>query len=75
MPRTSRTITFSLPPETAAQVEEIMKEEGRTRNELLRKQQGLHGGLTKARAGRNFHRFAISSVTDAVGLDSCVPAT
>lgn len=36
MSRTSRTITFSLPPEMAAQVEKIMKEEGRTRSELLR---------------------------------------
>jgi CopG family transcriptional regulator/antitoxin EndoAI len=36
MSRTSKTITFSLPPEMAAQVEEIMKEEGRTRSELLR---------------------------------------
>ena len=36
MPRTTKTITISLPPEMAAQVEEIMKEEGRTKSELLR---------------------------------------
>jgi len=36
MPRTSRTITFSLPPEMADKVEDITKEEGRTRSELLR---------------------------------------
>ena len=36
MPRTSRTITFSLPPEMAAKVENVIKEEGRTRSELLR---------------------------------------
>ncbi len=36
MPRTTRTITFSLPPEMAEDVEKIMKAEGRTRSELLR---------------------------------------
>ncbi|MBI4310652.1 MAG: ribbon-helix-helix protein, CopG family [Chloroflexi bacterium] len=36
MPRTTRTITFSLPPEMAAQVEEVMRLEGRTKSELLR---------------------------------------
>lgn len=36
MARTSRTITFSLPPEMAAKVENVIKEEGRTRSELLR---------------------------------------
>jgi CopG family transcriptional regulator/antitoxin EndoAI len=36
MPRTTKTITISLPPEMAAQVEEIMKQEGRTKSELMR---------------------------------------
>ncbi len=36
MPRTSRTITFSLPPEMAAQIDEVMRLEGRTKSELLR---------------------------------------
>jgi CopG family transcriptional regulator/antitoxin EndoAI len=36
MGRTTKTITISLPPEMAAQVEEVMREEGRTRSELLR---------------------------------------
>ena len=36
MPRITKTITISLPPEMAAQVEEIMREEGRTKSELLR---------------------------------------
>ncbi|MBI2873046.1 MAG: ribbon-helix-helix protein, CopG family [Chloroflexi bacterium] len=36
MGRTSTTITFSLPPEMAARVQELMKEEGRTKSELLR---------------------------------------
>ena len=35
-PRKSRTITFSLPPEMAAQARDVMKEEGRTMGELLR---------------------------------------
>ena len=36
MGRTSKTITFSLPPELADRVEEILKQEGRTRSALLR---------------------------------------
>ena len=36
MARTSKTITLSLPPEMVDKIEELMKEEGRTRNELLR---------------------------------------
>lgn len=36
MPRTTKTITFSLPPEMADKVEEVMREEGRTKSELLR---------------------------------------
>jgi CopG family transcriptional regulator/antitoxin EndoAI len=36
MPRETRTITFSLPPEMAAVVEAVRKEEGRTTSELIR---------------------------------------
>ena len=36
MSRTTKTITFSLPPEMASKVEEVMREEGRTKSELLR---------------------------------------
>ena len=36
MPRTTTTITFSLPPEMAERVDEVMKQQGRTRSELLR---------------------------------------
>ncbi|MBS3920318.1 MAG: ribbon-helix-helix protein, CopG family [Deltaproteobacteria bacterium] len=36
MARVTKTITLSLPPEMAEKIEEIMKEEGRTRSELLR---------------------------------------
>ena len=36
MGRTTKTITFSLPPDMADTVEEIMRREGRTRSELLR---------------------------------------
>lgn len=36
MPRTTRTITFSLPPEMAARVDELMKQQGRARSEFLR---------------------------------------
>ena len=35
-PRNTKTITFSLPPEMAEQVQEVMREEGRTMSELIR---------------------------------------
>ena len=35
-PRNSRTITFSLPPEMAEEVQGIMREESRTMSELIR---------------------------------------
>ena len=35
-PRTTKTITFSLPPEMAQQVQDVMREEGRTMSELIR---------------------------------------
>ena len=35
-PRKTKTITFSLPPEMAQQVQQVMKEEGRTMSELIR---------------------------------------
>ena len=36
MPRKTKTITFSLPPEMAMRVEEFKQDEGRTTSELLR---------------------------------------
>ncbi len=36
MPRTTKTITLSLPPDMARKIDRLMKEEGRTRSELLR---------------------------------------
>ena len=36
MPRTTRTITFSLPPDIADRVNEVMKQQGRSRSEFLR---------------------------------------
>ena len=36
MARVTKTITLSLPPEMVDKIEELMKEEGRTRSELLR---------------------------------------
>lgn len=35
-PRKSKVITFSLPPEMAEQVRQLMQEEGRTMSELIR---------------------------------------
>ena len=36
MTRTTKTITFSLPPDMAQQVRQVMKDEGRTMSELVR---------------------------------------
>ena len=36
MPRTTKTITFSLQPEMADRVDEVMKQQGRSRSEFLR---------------------------------------
>ena len=36
MPRTTKTITFSLPPDMADRVDEVMKQQGRSRSEFLR---------------------------------------
>ena len=36
MPRTTRTITFSLPPDMADKVDQAMKQQGRSRSEFLR---------------------------------------
>ena len=36
MPGNRRVITFSLPPEMAEQVQQVMQEEGRTTSELVR---------------------------------------
>ena len=36
MPRTTRTITFSLPPEMAERLDEAMQSQGRSRSEFLR---------------------------------------
>ncbi len=36
MPRTTKTITFSLPPDMAQRVDQVMKQQGRSRSEFLR---------------------------------------
>ena len=36
MPRTTRTITFSLPPEMADRLDKVMQQQGRLRSEFLR---------------------------------------
>lgn len=36
MPRTTKTITFSLPPDMAARVDEAMRQQGKSRSEFLR---------------------------------------
>ena len=36
MPRSTKTITFSLPPAMADRVDQVMKQQGRSRSELVR---------------------------------------
>ncbi len=36
MPRTTKTITVSLPPEMADRVDQVMRQQGRSRSEFLR---------------------------------------
>ncbi len=36
MPRATKTITFSLPPEMANRVDEVVRQQGKSRSELLR---------------------------------------
>ena len=36
LPRKTKTITFSLPPDMAEQVRDVMRNEGRTMSELIR---------------------------------------
>ena len=36
MPRTTKTITFSLPPEMADRIDVVLKQQGRSRSEFLR---------------------------------------
>ena len=36
MPRSTKTITFSLPPDMAVRVDEVMNQQGRSRSEFLR---------------------------------------
>ena len=61
MPRTTRTITFSLPPEMAERLDETMQRQRRSRSEFLREavvryieecewRQLLHYGEERARA-------------------------
>ena len=42
MPRTTKVITFSLPPEMDEQLTQVVEEEGRTVSELLREAFRLH---------------------------------
>ena len=64
MPRKSKVISFSMPPEMAEQVQQVVDEEGRTVSEFLRDAIRLYMGerewlrqerrqRAKARRGRN----------------------
>ncbi len=50
MARTTTTLTISLPPEMAAQVEEVRKKEHRTRSELIR--EALRHYITESTTSR-----------------------
>ena len=42
MPRSTKTITFSLPPDMAERLDQITKQQGRSRSELLREALARH---------------------------------
>ena len=44
MPRNRKVITFSMPPEMAEQVQQVVEEEGRTMSEFLREAIRLYMG-------------------------------
>ena len=45
MPRTTKTITFSLPPEMAIRVDEVMKQEGKSRSGFIEGERMLSSSL------------------------------
>ncbi len=55
MPRTTKTITLSLPPDMVNKIDKLMKEEGRTRSELLREALRRYA---EEREWRQIYRYA-----------------
>ena len=51
-PRISQTITFSLPPEMARQVQQVMREEHRTMSDLVREALRTYMGRSENGGGR-----------------------
>ena len=47
MERTTKSISLSVPPEMAKKIKELMKEEGRTRSELIREALRRYSGEQK----------------------------
>ena len=72
-PRKSKVITFSLPPQMAEQVRQLMQEEGRTMSELIREALRLYMDerewlrrerRQRAEARRSEHQEAEGGATD-----------
>ena len=57
MARTTKTITFSLPPDMAERVVEIMKEEGRTMSELVREALRTYMHVRELRGTARYERL------------------
>ena len=57
MPRSTETITFSLPPETAQELRQVVKEEQRTVSELLREAIRLYMEEREWRKARRYERL------------------
>ena len=57
MPRNTDTITFSLPPEMAQQLRQVVKEEQRTVSELLREAIRLYMEEREWRKARRYERL------------------
>ena len=63
-PRNTDTITFSLPPETARQLREVVKEEQRTVSELLREAIRLYMEEKEWRTRERLQRLRSRRTTD-----------
>ena len=60
MSRISRTITFSLPPEMADRVQDVIREEGRSMSELVREALRLYMEEREWRQMSRYERFKAS---------------
>ena len=64
--RNTKTTTFSLPPEMAEQVQDVMREEGRTMSDLVREALRLYMEEREWRQSIRYERLHARRATEAV---------